>query len=172
MNKPENMETRLWDYIDGLGNEQERSFVAKLIEENSAWRNKYHELLDVHQLMQQNIELDEPSMRFSQNVMDAIAREKIAPAASSYIKKSVIRVISGFFLLSIGALLVFMFAKMDWNAVSSEASPIQLPDLNPGKYLNSSVLYGMAIVTVVLCLAMLDNALRKKQKRNREMMER
>jgi len=65
-----------------------------------------------------------------------------------------------------------MFAKLDWNAVSSEASPIQLPDLNPGKYLNSSVLYGMAIVTVVLCLAMLDNALRKKQKRNREMMER
>ena len=166
------MEARLWDYIDGLNTEQERSLVAKLIEENSIWKNKYHELLDIHQLMQQNMELDEPSMRFSQNVMDAIAHEKIAPAASSYIKKSVIRVIAAIFLLSIGALLLYMFSTMNWKAMSSQASSIQLPDVNPGKYLNNSVLYGMAIVTVVLCLAMLDSALRKKQKKNREMMER
>ena len=168
MNKPENMETRLWDYIDGLSNEQERSFVARLIEENNEWRNKYHELLDIHQLMQQHMELEEPSMRFSQNVMDAIANEKIAPAASSYIKKSVIRLISAFFLLSIGGLLVYMFANLDWNALNSQQPAYKLPELNLSRYINSTLFYGMAFVTVVLSLALLDTTLRKKHRKDQQ----
>jgi uncharacterized membrane protein YidH (DUF202 family) len=171
MNKPENMETRLWDYIDGLSSGQERSFVAKLIEENQEWNNKYHELLDVHQLMQQNIELDEPSMRFTQNVMEGIAQEKIAPAASSYIKKSVIRGIAAFFLISLGALLIYIFATLDWSTLNSQEPSIKVPDLNVSKYLSSGLFKGMAIVTAVLTLALLDMTIRRKQKKNREMMD-
>lgn len=171
MNKPENMETRLWDYIDGLSSEQERSFVAKLIEENKEWYNKYHELLDVHQLMQQNIELDEPSMRFTQNVMDEIAGEKIAPAASSYIKKSVIRSIAAFFLVSIGALLVYAIATFNWSAASKSGSTVQLPNMDISKYMSPALFNSMAIVTVVLALALLDTTIRRKQKRKKEIME-
>ena len=170
MNKPENMEATLWDYIDGFCNEQERSFIAKLIEENQAWRKKYHQLLDEHQLMQHSIELDEPSMRFSQNVMDVIANEKIAPAASSYIKKSVIRGIAAFFLISLGALVVYMFATVDWNAANNSSS-IKLPEISVGKYMNNTVFYGAGIITAVLALGMLDATLRKKQKKNREMIQ-
>ena len=169
MNKPENMEERLWDYIDGLSSEQERSFIAKLIEENLAWRRKYHELMDVHQLMQQNIELDEPSMRFTQNVMDAVASENIAPAAKSYIKKSVIRGIAAFFLVSLAALLVYSFANVDWTEASKSAPAVQLPEVNIERYMNSTLFTSMAIITAVLALALVDMTLRRKQKRNREM---
>lgn len=171
MNKPENMEARLWDYIDGLSSEQERSFIAKLIEENLEWRRKYHELMDVHLLMQQNIELDEPSMRFTQNVMDAVAREQIAPAAKTYIKKSVIRGIAAFFLVSLAALLVYTFANVDWNAFNKSAPTVQLPEVNIGKYMNSTLFNSIAIITTVLALALIDMSIRKKQKRNREMTD-
>lgn len=170
MNKPENMEERLWDYIDGLSSEQERSFITKLIESNLEWRRKYHELMDVHQLMQQNIELDEPSMRFTQNVMDSIAKENIAPAAKSYIKKSVIRGIAAFFLISLAALLIYTFANADWTTTSKSIPTVQLPEVNIGKYLNSTLINSMAIITTVLALALVDMTIRKKQKRNREMM--
>lgn len=163
------METRLWAYIDGLSNEQERSFVAKLIQENQEWNNKYHELLDVHQLIQQNMELDEPSMRFTQNVMDVIASEQIAPAASSYIKKSVIRSIAAFFLISIGALLVYTLAKLDWAAAGKSVSTTQLPNMDVSKFMSPVLFNSMAIVTVVLALALIDTAIRRKQKRNRKM---
>ncbi|NML23219.1 hypothetical protein HHL16_20240 [Pseudoflavitalea sp. G-6-1-2] len=170
MNKPENMEERLWDYIDGLSSEEEKSFVAQLIETNLEWRRKYHELLDVHQLMQHNIELDEPSMRFTQNVMDLVANEKIAPAASSYIKKSVIRVIAGFFILSITALVIWMLANVNWSAPNTGKS-LDLPKVDLNKYLSPTVINGMIIATVVMALMLLDMTLRKKQKRNREMTD-
>ena len=57
------METRLWDYIDGTSNTEERSFVEQLIATNLEWKSKYKELLEVHQLVSGHIELDEPSMR-------------------------------------------------------------------------------------------------------------
>lgn len=171
MNKPENIEARLWDYIDGLSTEQERSFIAKLIEENLEWRRKYHELLDVHHLMQQDIELDEPSMRFTQNVMDMVTREKIAPAASTYIKKSVIRVIAGFFLISIAALLIFVLVNVNWSNIStvSDKPLVKIPEIDMSKYMNTTVFNSMMIISAVLALMFLDMTLRKKQKRNREM---
>ena len=170
MNKPENMEALLWDYIDGLSTEEEKSFIAQLIETNLEWRRKYHELLDVHQLMQQNIELDEPSMRFTQNVMEMIAKEKIAPAASSYIKKSVIRVIAGFFIVSIAAMLIWAFANTNWSATGS-GNNFSLPNLDLSKYLTPTLINGMVIAIVIMGLMLLDMTLRKKQKRNREMTD-
>lgn len=164
------MEERLWDYIDGFSSEEEKSFIAQLIETNLEWRRKYHELLDVHQLMQQNIELDEPSMRFTQNVMELVANEKIAPAASSYIKKSVIRVIGGFFILSISAVLIWALANVNWSAPDTGKS-LDLPKVDLSKYLSPTVINGMIIATVVMALMLLDMTLRKKQKRNREMTE-
>lgn len=166
MNNLENMEIRLWDYIDGLSSTEERSFIGKLIAENIEWRRKYHELLDAHQLLQQDIELDEPSMRFSANVMDAIANEKIAPSARSYIKKSVIRGIAAIFLLPLGALLVYILAKADWT--SPNTSIIKAPEVNLNQYLTPALINGIAIVTVVLALALIDTTIRKKQRKNRE----
>ena len=72
------IEERLWDYIDGLTPAEEKSAIEQLIDSNIEWRNKYHELLDVHQLMSKSLELDEPSMRFTQNVMEDIAKLHIA----------------------------------------------------------------------------------------------
>src|SRR5690349_8004057 len=83
----EGMEARLWAYIDGLS--EEASLIEKLVAENREWKEKYAELLDVHQLMGAT-ELEEPSLRFTKNVMEEIARYQIAPATKEYINKKII----------------------------------------------------------------------------------
>ncbi|HLX67703.1 MAG TPA: hypothetical protein VKR41_11930, partial [Puia sp.] len=73
MNTAGNMEERLWDFIDGLSSPTEKSAIEALIAANLEWKRKYHELLDIHQLATGS-GLDEPSMRFTRNVMETIAR--------------------------------------------------------------------------------------------------
>src|SRR5580658_1433041 len=84
MNTEQPMEDRLWDYIDGISSPAERSAVETLIAANLQWQRKYRELLDVHQLLAGS-ELEEPSMRFSKNVMEEIARHHVAPATNTYV---------------------------------------------------------------------------------------
>src|SRR5882757_8926516 len=95
--QPQMMEQRLWDYIDGLSSNTEKAAIQLLIEDNIEWQRKYHELLQVHELMNGS-ELEAPSLRFSKNVMEEIARSQIAPAAGTYINKNIIRGIFAFFL--------------------------------------------------------------------------
>ena len=73
MNTQQQMEERLWDYIDGLSSPAERSAIEELVAANIEWQQKYRELLGVHQLMN-STELEAPSMRFTKNVMEEIAR--------------------------------------------------------------------------------------------------
>src|SRR5689334_8231251 len=109
------MEVRLWEYIDGLASESQKAAIEKLIGENAEWRAKYHELLDVHQLIG-SAELEEPSLRFTKNVMEEIARYHIAPATRNYINKKVIWGIAVFFIVLIVGFLVYGFGQVDWHA--------------------------------------------------------
>ena len=47
-------------YIDGQSSIEERSAIEKLIEANKQWKEKYHELLELHQLVQSSA-LEAPS---------------------------------------------------------------------------------------------------------------
>src|ERR1700744_6235065 len=92
------MEDRLWDYIDGSSTPAERSVISALLAENHEWQQKHKELLGIHQLLG-STELDAPSLRFTKNVMDEIARHHVAPATKTYVNKNIIRGIGAFFLV-------------------------------------------------------------------------
>src|SRR5690606_8169922 len=124
MSTAQNIEMRLWDYIDGRLPEDESLKVSELIHNNPEWKELYEQLLEV-QVMLQADQLEEPSMRFQKNVMEEIVRAKIAPASSSYINKSLIRGLALFFICSIVAILIYGIAQIDFSslsAVSSETS--------------------------------------------------
>ena len=78
------IEMRLWEYIDGFSTAEEKSVIEKLVAENAEWKAKYHELLEVHQSLNL-VELEQPSMRFTKNVMEEISRLQITPAAMSFL---------------------------------------------------------------------------------------
>jgi len=159
-------EQRLWDYIDGISSPSEKTVIEQLLEANAEWKAKYHELLDVHQLMQSS-ELEQPSMRFTKNVMDEIARLQIAPATSSYINKNIIRGIGIFFVTLIVGFLVYGFSQMhlDWNSHADSVLPVDLNKVNYSRFFNNTWVNAFMIVNIVAGLFLLDRYLANKRKK-------
>src|SRR5688572_13237592 len=107
-------EERLWDYIDGVSTMEEVTVISELVTKDEAWRAKYRELLEVQRLLQSS-ELEEPSLRFTRNVMEEIGKLHIAPATKTYINKNIIRGLAIFFLTLIVGFLVYGFGQVDWT---------------------------------------------------------
>lgn len=164
MQEQKNMEERLWDFIDGLSDADEKSAIEKLIEENLEWKRTYRELLEAHRLLQES-DLDQPSMRFTRNVMEEIAKYKVAPATSSYINKKIIWGIGGFFLVMIVGFLVYGFSQVNWTATSGTdpLSQINIDKFNWSRFFSSTYTNIFMMINVVLGLILLDMYLQRKK---------
>ena len=170
MDEQINMEQQLWDYIDGLCDTDKKSNIEELIHNHAEWRLKDHELREAHVLMQ-STELETPSLRFTKNVMDEIARYQVAPATRSYINNKIIWGIGGFFILIILGFLVYGLSQLKLN--NSNAPEIltnyndTVSKLDWSKFLNSTYTHIFMMVNIVLGLMMLDIYLnRKKEQHN------
>ena len=112
MNTQHNIEERLWNFIDGTASAGEKTVIEQLLEINAEWKAKYHELLQVNELLK-STELEGPSMRFTKNVMEEISKLHIAPATKSYINKKIIWGIGVFFITLFVGFLIYGFGQMD-----------------------------------------------------------
>ncbi|MGB8191779.1 MAG: hypothetical protein WCF67_07670 [Chitinophagaceae bacterium] len=164
MNQQQQMEERLWSYIDGVCEADEQSAVEQLLQSNAEWQSKYRELLDVHQLLDAS-ELEEPSMRFTRNVMEEIARLQIAPATRSYINKSIIYSIGGFFVIMILGFITYGLSQIDWSASGSTTMPVDLGKVNYNVFFNNTYVNIFMMINVVLGLVLLDRYLSNKKKK-------
>jgi hypothetical protein len=160
--KDEEIEARIWAYIDGLS--EEESFVEQLIRENAEWRAKYHELLELNQLLHAT-ELEHPSMRFTKNVMEEITKVHIAPATKVYINKNIIRGIAAFFITVIVGFLVYGFSQVDWSVGNSDSSVgIDFTQVDYSKIFNNTFVNIFIMANVILGLMLLDRYLTSKKK--------
>jgi hypothetical protein len=165
MNAHNNMETQLWEYIDGLSGADERSFIEGLIATDAEWRKKYDELLSFNAALHQDIEIDQPSMRFTRNVMEEIGRHQIAPATGSYINKKIIYGIAGFFLTLIVGFLIYAIGQIDWSVAPANSTlPFNLPKIDTSKVFNNNYVNAFMIVNIVLGLMLLDRYLAQQRK--------
>lgn len=164
LEQDEEMEARLWAYIDGLSDEG--SVIEKLLAENRQWKEKYAELLVFHQLMAQT-EVEHPSMRFTKNVMEEIARLQIAPAAKEYINKKIIWGLAAFFITMIVGFLVYGVAQISWTEAGSTDSPlgVDLGAVDYSRMFNNSFINGFMMLNVLLGLLLLDRYLNTKRKK-------
>ncbi|HEV7333723.1 MAG TPA: hypothetical protein VGN63_22000 [Flavisolibacter sp.] len=158
------MESRLWDYIDGTS--QEASAIEKLIAENSVWRAKYAELLDINSLVLAT-ELEEPSLRFTKNVMEEIARLQITPAAKKYINTKIIWGIAAFFITVIVGFLGYGFSQVDWSSGTGGSSPvgIDFTSVDYSRMFSNSFVNLFMMINVILGLMLLDRYLAWKRKK-------
>ena len=159
-----NTEERLWDYIDGTSSAEEKTVIEKLLADNAEWQAQYQELLNVHQLMQAS-ELEEPSMRFTKNIMDKIARVDIVPAAKNYINKNIIRGLAIFFITTLVGFLIYGFGQMDWTAKDSIIS-IDLGKIDYSRFFNNTYATVFMMINVILGLFLLDRYLANKRKKS------
>lgn len=169
MNTQRSTEERLWEYIDGLSSAEEKSVIERLLQEDSAWKNKYSELLEVNKILQSS-ELDQPSLRFTKNVMEGIAKLHIAPATKSYLNKKIIWGIGIFFIAMMIAILFFGFSQMAESTGSSSSVTFtkDLDKINFTRFFSNSWVNAMMMVNVVIGLFLLDNYLSAKRKKFRK----
>lgn len=165
-----NMESHLWEYIDGLSADADKSVIGQLIQTNREWKAKYHELLEVHQLMQSS-ELEAPSMRFTKNVMEEISKLHIAPAAKTYIDKKVIWGIAIFFFTLIGVFIIYGLGQVDWSSTPGSSNSTiskyvneNLNKVDYSRYFNSTYITVFMMLNVILGLMLLDRYLANKRK--------
>lgn len=160
------IEVKLWEYIDGLAKANERSAIERLVQENAEWKAKYQELLEIHQSLNL-IELEQPSLRFTKNVMEEIARLQIAPAAKQYINSKIIWGIGGFFITVIVAFLIYGLSQIDWSTSQSVNTGVldKITDADYTKVFNNTFVNVFIMLNVVLGLMLFDRYLNDKKKK-------
>lgn len=169
MDNLNDMEVKLWEYIDGLGNDAEKSVIEKLIAENAEWKAKYYELLEVHQSLNL-VELEAPSLRFTKNVMEEIAKYQIAPATKSYINSKIIWGIGVFFITMIVGFLIYGIAQVDWTVAGESKNPLgfDLTKVDYSEMFNNNLMNGIMMLNVILGLFLFDRYLSNKNKKLKE----
>jgi len=156
------IEQRIWDYLDETCNEQERKRIEYLVATDSEYRAAYLELEHLHQDLSK-IDLDEPSMSFTRNVMGQIESMPVPGSVKSLVDKRIIFGIAAFFLVSIVALLAMVFKQIDWVQPVTDVLPqYKLPDVDYSFYINSIYLRLFFFADIILGLYLLDGLLRKK----------
>lgn len=160
-------EERLWDYIDGTASTREKTVIEQLLETNAEWRAKYSELLEVQQLLHSS-ELEEPSLRFTKNVMEEITKLHIAPATKTYINKNIIRGLAIFFITLIVGFLAYGFGQIDWNASGDSKLPVDFTKVDYSKMFSNDIVNVFMMINVVLGLFLFDRYLANKRKQFRK----
>jgi len=153
------IEEKLWEYIDGTCTPAGREAVEKLIAGNESYRRKYEELLAFNREISTGMELDEPPMAFTYNVMDAIRTEYATQKPlKTQINKSLVGLISGFFMLTLIITLIMVLVNFNWSASSiAGPHPTNLPDFK--KLLGAGVIKAFLFFDTVLLLFLLDRSL-------------
>ena len=140
--------------------------IEQLLESNAEWKAKYSELLEVQQLLHSS-ELEAPSLRFTKNVMDEIARLHIAPATKNYINKRIIWGIGFFFITLIIGFLVYGFGQVDWTVQGDSKMPIDFGKVDYSKMFSNDLVNAFMMINVILGLFLLDRYFDNKRKQLR-----
>lgn len=157
-----NIEEKLWGYIDGTCTPDEQAAISRLIAIDEVYRAKYQELLALNSEFD-TMELDEPSMAFTYNVIEAIRTEQAQVPLKAAINKNIIRVITAFFVITLTAVLVYALTSMDWSASGVAVkvpSNFKMPDVN--NYISKPLVECFMFFDVVVALFLFDTYLRGK----------
>jgi hypothetical protein len=160
------IEEKLWNYIDGSCTEEEQKAIKLLIAEDEAYRSKYAELLQLNNAFEA-IELDEPSMAFTYNVMEIIRAENAQNPLKATIDKRIIWGIAAFFIITVSALVIYALSSINLHANTGIELPrIELPkqltQIHITSYFTGPVIKGFLFFDVVMGLFLLDTYLRRK----------
>lgn len=167
MNTAPNMEERLWEYIDGMTSPAEKTVIERLLQEDAAWKSKYQELLRVNELLRSS-EMEQPSLRFTKNVMEEIAKLHIAPAARTYINKKIIWGIGFFFIAILIGILIYGFGQMLASPGEQSAVSKNFEKLDFSKFFNNNLVNALMMINLVIGLFLFDNYLSNKRKQYRK----
>jgi len=162
------LEKKIWDYVDGLCTLEEQETIKQLIANDPVYRDKYTELMAMQQNMEL-LELEEPSMAFSNKVMDKISLQSQPLSAKVMIDKRIIYGIAALLGSMLVAILAVSIYQVDWTEVDLNMQAnftINYADLGNKIQISSNakttIMYAFFMFDIVAGLMLLDRFLRKK----------
>lgn len=154
-----NMEEKLWDYIDGFCTKEEQETIRLLIETDENYQHKYLELKALQKSLA-SLEIEEPAMNFTFNVMESVKQERILKPLKTTVDQRIIFGIAAFFISCIVLLLSYVFTQINWHSSTQINVPeIKLPVLNAS--FNGILLKGFLFFDLILGLFFADHYFRK-----------
>ncbi|MGZ3778342.1 MAG: hypothetical protein ACXVIY_01665 [Mucilaginibacter sp.] len=157
------MEERLWSYIDGTCDEEERKALDILIGTDRAYSAKFEELLNFDQQLSK-MEADEPSMSFTYKVMEGVRAEHAQQPLKAAINKNIIKGIGGFFIVTISLMLILTLSTLHITPASFSVhlpDALKMPDLK--NYVNGKVLNYFFFFDAILALVLVDAYVRRRK---------
>ena len=161
------IEDRIWDYIDGLCSLEEQETISQLIANNQVYRDKYAELMDLQENLNL-IDLEQPSMAFTNKVMGKIVMQTQPLSAKVRIDKRIIYGITAVFGLMLLGSLVILLKNIDWAASINIPKQLEVnfEAIENNFYLSSAtksaLMYSLFLFDMIVGLMILDKILRKK----------
>ncbi len=152
------IEEQLWDYIDGNCKPEEKLLIEEKIRVNQEYHRTYEELILVNKELS-NLNLDEPSMSFTRNVMEQVELEIKPVTLKTKVDQRIIYAIGSFFTVSLLCIFGYAIAtsKADFNLPKIDFS------FDSSKLFNPLYLQIFLMVDLVLGLLYLDSFLRKRR---------
>lgn len=157
MQSAEEIEMQLWEYIDNVCDDSTRLRITQLIATDNTWKQKYTELTAFNSNLQQ-LEPEHTSMRFSKNVMEAIAGAHVAQPTKNYINKWVVRSIAAVFILLIGFALVYTLQNLQWSNESTTKK------VDYSSIFNSNFVLYVVLANVLVGMVLIEKLLFRKKK--------
>jgi len=152
----------LWNYIDGNCSAEEQTAIGARIAADEVFRLKYDELLKLNSEFAL-IEIDEPSMAFTYNVIEDIRALEAQKPLKATINKRIILGIAMFFVSTILGLLVYTLYNVNWSLAGDTVvnmPKFKAPDLS--HFNMKPVIEGFLFFDLVLVLFLFDHFLRRK----------
>lgn len=152
------IQQQLWDYIDGHCDALLKARIEEWIATDPEWKEEYAQILAFHKLLPELTEAEEPSMRFTQNLMENIAGKSVARPAQAYINPFIVRSIAAFFIISMLVSVVYAFINNNWSVhVAGTAYAFDIA-------LDANTMNVLTMVNVVAGLLFIDALFRRKKK--------
>ena len=154
------IDEEIWAYIDGSCDAAEIERIDTMISTDERYRKSYQELMQLNQLMVSD-ELEEPSMSFNRNVMEAVALEIAPKKLTTKVNNGIIYSIAAFFILSITAILVYVLANSRLGGTEFKL-PNLSHNLDLSQLLNPLSMKIFLMFDLVLLLLYMDRLIRRK----------
>jgi len=165
MNEQETIQLQLWEYIDGLCSAEEHQRISALIAADAMWKAEYDALLALHTGLETFTEAEQPSMRFTKNVMEAVAATGMARSTRSLINPNIIRGIAAVFIIAVTIMLGYAFMHADGSngrSINFSAPISQLRD-KVAPLWSSNIWQYVLWFNALLAVILGDSLLRKKR---------
>lgn len=151
------IEEQIWDYIDGNLDSGQKAAIGHKIATDATYQSVYQELFAVHQQME-TIELEEPSMSFTRNVMEQVKLEIQPVSLKTKIDHKIILGIASFFILALVSVLVYAVSNVQFTVAKWT-----LPTLNIEPFITPFSIRIFLFIDLLIGLICIDSIFRKKR---------